>query len=151
MKYLLVLFILIGLISCGENQNTTIDSSIVVNNYSALEQFQQKKGGASLLFNEMEYEFPAAEKGSDLEHSFYFVNNGDAPLVLTNVKGSCGCTNVDYPEDPINPGGKGVITAEVNNSGKPIDKKFRVTITVESNSLDPKLRLDLRGYTLGKK
>tara|TARA_Y100000739_G_C20547984_1_gene436813 strand:- start:193 stop:648 length:456 start_codon:yes stop_codon:yes gene_type:complete len=151
MKYLLVLFILIGLISCGGNQNTTIDSSIVVNNYSALEQFQQKKGGASLLFNEMEYEFPAAEKGSDLEHSFYFVNNGDAPLVLTNVKGSCGCTNVDYPEDPINPGGKGVITAEVNNSGKPIDKKFRVTITVESNSLDPKLRLDLRGYTLGKK
>ena len=78
MKYLLVLFILIGLISCGGNQNTTIDSSIVVNNYSALEQFQQKKGGASLLFNEMEYEFPAAQKGTELEHSFYFVNNGDA-------------------------------------------------------------------------
>ena len=88
MKYLLVLFILIGLISCGGNQNTTIDSSIVVNNYSALEQFQQKKGGASLLFNEMEYEFPAAEKGSDLEHSFYFVNNGDVDV------GGCRSTGV---------------------------------------------------------
>ena len=151
MKYLLLLFIFIGLISCGEHENSTIDSSVVVNNYSVIENFKQKKGGASLLFNEVEYKFPAAEKGSDLEHSFYFVNNGDAPLVLINVKGSCGCTNVDYPEEPINPGGKGLITAEVNNSNKPVDKKFRVAITIESNAKEPKMRLNLEGFTLEKK
>ena len=151
MKHLLLFIILIGLLSCGGNKNSNIDSSIVVNNYTALENFQKKKGGASLLFNELEYQFPAAEQGADLEHSFYFVNNGDAPLVLTNVKGSCGCTNVDYPEDPINPGGKGLITAEVNNSGKPIGKKFRVVITVESNAQVSKMRLTLIGTTLEKK
>ena len=151
MKGLLSLFILLLLISCESRENQKIDSSIVANNYSALENFQQKNGGASLLFNETEYEFPPVKKGTDLEHSFYFVNNGDAPLVLTNVKGSCGCTNVDYPENPINPGEKGVIKAEVNNSGKPVGKSFRVGITVESNGLDPKIRLTLRGKTLENK
>tara|TARA_Y100000739_G_C20481619_1_gene406210 strand:+ start:400 stop:855 length:456 start_codon:yes stop_codon:yes gene_type:complete len=151
MKILSLLFILFILISCGEHDSKKMDSSIVINNYSALENFKQNNGGASLLFNEIEYEFPAVEQGTDLEHSFYFVNNGDAPLVLTNVKGSCGCTNVDYPEDPINPGGKGIITAEVNNSGKPVGKKFRVSITVESNAQNPKLRLTLRGITLENK
>ena len=104
-----------------------------------------------MLFNETEYEFPPVEEGTELEHSFYFVNNGDAPLVLTNVKGSCGCTNVEYPEEPLNPGQKGVIKAEVNNSGKPIGKKFRVGIVVESNGQDSKIRLTLRGTTLEKK
>ena len=150
MKHTVILFILIGLISCGEQGENTIDSSVVVNNYSVLENFKQEKGGASLLFNETEYEFPPSQKGSDLEHSFYFVNSGDAPLVLTKVKGSCGCTNVEYPEEPINPGGKGVITAEVNNSNKPVDKKFRVSITIESNAQKPKMRLNLRGFTLGR-
>jgi hypothetical protein len=150
MRHLLILFIVIGLFSCGKQRKNTIDSSVLVNNYSILENFEQKKGGASLLFNETEYEFPAAQKGSDLEHSFYFVNNGDAPLVLTNVKGSCGCTNVDYPEEPIKPGNKGLITAEVNNSNKPVDKKFRVSITIESNAQEPKMRLNLRGFTLGR-
>ena len=139
------------LLSCERRENQKIDSSIVVNNYSALENFRQKNGGASLLFNETEYEFPPVEQGTDLEHSFYFVNNGDAPLVLTNVKGSCGCTNVDYPQNPIKPGEKGIIKAEVNNSRKPIGKKFRIGITVESNGQNPKIRLTLRGKTLKNK
>tara|TARA_B100000401_G_scaffold259353_1_gene176373 strand:+ start:585 stop:1040 length:456 start_codon:yes stop_codon:yes gene_type:complete len=151
MRVLLSFIILLLLFSCGGKDNKNIDSTIVANNYSALENFRQKKGGASLLFNETEYEFPPVEQGTDLEHSFYFVNNGDVPLVLTNVKGSCGCTNVEYPENPIRPGEKGVITAEVNNSGKPVGKKFRVGITVESNGQDPKIILTLRGTTLQDK
>ncbi|MBK21805.1 MAG: hypothetical protein CMP63_05760 [Flavobacteriales bacterium] len=147
MKGLFLFFLIVVLSSCGGKDNQKIDSSIVVNNYSALENFNQKKGGPSILFNETEYEFPPVKQGTDLEHSFYFVNNGDAPLVLTNVKGSCGCTNVDYPENPINPGDKGFIKAEVNNSGKPIGKKFRVGIIVESNGQDSKIRLTLRGLT----
>ena len=150
MRKLSVIASMFVLFACG-NQNETINASIVKNNYSALEEFEKQQGGASILFNEMEYEFPAAEKGTDLEHSFYFVNNGDAPLILTNVKGSCGCTNVDYPEDPINPGDKGVITAEVNNSGKAVGKKFRVRVTVESNAQNAKLKLVLSGMTLEKK
>lgn len=137
------------LLACGK-QNENIDASIVKNNYSAIDEFEKLRGGASILFNEMEHEFPAAQKGSDLEHSFYFVNNGDAPLILTNVKGSCGCTNVDYPEAPINPGDKGVIKAEVNNSGKAVGKKFRVGVTVESNALNSKIKLLMSGMTLEK-
>lgn len=150
MRISIPFILLFFLISCGSYENKKIDSSVVTNNYSALENFNQKKGGASLLFNETEFEFPAANKGDDLEHTFYFVNNGDSPLVLTNVKGSCGCTNVDYPENPLSPGEKGYIKAEVNNSGKPIGKMFRVGITVESNAQDSKIRLTLKGITLEK-
>ena len=41
---------------------------------------------------------------------FTFQNRGDAPLTVTNVLPSCGCTQADWTRDPIAPGQKGVIT-----------------------------------------
>jgi len=150
MKKLSVIASVFVLFACGGGNNK-IDASMVQNNYSALEEFEKQTGGASILFNEMEHEFPPTEKGNELQHSFFFVNNGSSPLILTNVRGTCGCTNVEYPEDPINPGDKGMITADVNNSSKPIGKKFSVRVFVESNAQEPKMTLKLSGVTLEAK
>ena len=85
-----ILYILtVGLLfSCGAGDGASIDASIVKNNYSAIEDYESVTGGPKMIFNETEYEFPPMIKGDELEHAFYFVNAGDAPLVLTNVKGS---------------------------------------------------------------
>ena len=146
MKNYILFIVVIALVSCnGGTSSSQIDASIVTNNYSALEDFNPVKGGAKILFNEQEYEFEPMEKGDDLEHTFYFVNAGDAPLVLTNVKGSCGCTNVNYSEDPIMPGEKGLITAEVSTATKTVGKQFKVSVTVESNAIEKKMKLWLKG------
>lgn len=147
MKNLFVGLIAVVLLSCGESglESGKIDASIVKNNYSALENFEQKTGGAAIVFNEKEFEFPPMIQGDEMNHSFYFVNAGDEPLILTNVKGSCGCTNVDYPEQPIMPGEKGAITATINTSGKTVGKEFRVAIRVESNAQIKKMKLWVKG------
>lgn len=61
---------------------------------------------------------------------FEFTNTGDAPLIITNVLSTCGCTVPTKPEAPILPGKKGKIEVKYNMATGPIRK----TITVESNA-----------------
>ncbi|SEH75377.1 Protein of unknown function [Paenimyroides aquimaris] len=62
--------------------------------------------------------------------SFEFTNTGDEPLVITNVRSSCGCTIPSKPEAPIMPGKSDKIEVKYNMGLGPISK----TITVESNA-----------------
>ncbi len=134
------------IISCGGKQDQKdINATTVKNNYTALENFKPTLGGAQIVFNEDEFEFPAMEQGESVMHSFYFVNSGDAPLVLTEVKGSCGCTGVEYPEHPILPGEKGKIDAEVSTATKKVGRTFKVRVYVSSNAIANRVTLTLKG------
>jgi Protein of unknown function (DUF1573) len=64
--------------------------------------------------------------------SFEFTNTGDAPLIITNVLSTCGCTVPTKPEAPIMPGKTGKIDIKYNMAPGPIRK----TITVESNAVN---------------
>jgi hypothetical protein len=59
-----------------------------------------------------------------------FTNTGDAPLIITNVISTCGCTVPTKPTEPIMPGKTGKIDVKYNMNPGPIRK----TITVESNA-----------------
>jgi len=63
---------------------------------------------------------------------FEFTNTGDAPLIIKDVKSSCGCTVPSKPKDPILPGKTGKIEVKYNMNPGPIRK----TITVESNAVN---------------
>ena len=63
---------------------------------------------------------------------FEFTNTGTAPLIITNVISSCGCTVADKPANPILPGKSDKITVKYNMNPGPISK----TITVESNAVN---------------
>ena len=63
---------------------------------------------------------------------FEFTNTGDAPLIITNVQSSCGCTVPSKPTEPILPGKTGKIEVKYNMNPGPIRK----TITVESNAVN---------------
>ena len=59
MKKLTFLICVVVLFSCGSGSQTTdIDASIVKNNFSALENFEKLSGGADIIFNEYEFQFP---------------------------------------------------------------------------------------------
>lgn len=64
--------------------------------------------------------------------TFEFTNTGDAPLIITNVQSTCGCTVPSKPTEPILPGKTGKIDVKYNMNTGPIRK----TITVESNAVN---------------
>ena len=64
--------------------------------------------------------------------SFEFTNTGDAPLIISNVLSTCGCTVPTKPNEPIMPGKAGKIDVKYNMQAGPIRK----TITVESNAVN---------------
>lgn len=64
--------------------------------------------------------------------TFVFTNTGDAPLVITNVRSTCGCTVPSKPTEPIMPGKTGNIDVKYNMSVGLISR----TLTVESNAVN---------------
>lgn len=81
-------------------------------------------------------------------HEFSFKNDGSAPLILTNVKASCGCTTPEWVRDPIAPGQTGKIKISYNPKNRP--GSFTKSITVSSNADKPTTSLTIRGNVVKK-
>lgn len=82
--------------------------------------------------------------------TFEFKNTGDAPLIITDVKSTCGCTVPSKPTEPIMPGKTGKIDVKYNMNPGPIRK----TITVESNAVNydgGRVALKIKGEVIVKK
>ncbi|TBX70037.1 DUF1573 domain-containing protein [Flavobacterium silvisoli] len=80
---------------------------------------------------------------------FEFTNTGDAPLIITNVQSTCGCTVPSKPTEPILPGKTGKIEVKYNMHTGPIRK----TITVESNAVnveDGRVAIKIKGEVVEK-
>ena len=87
-------------------------------------------------------DYGAIEKGSEGVYDFKFKNIGKSPLIIANVKGSCGCTVPSAPKEPIMPGQSGVIKVKYDtNRVGPISK----TITITSNASEPKKVIRVKG------
>ena len=80
---------------------------------------------------------------SDGKRIFEFTNIGDEPLIIENIKSSCGCTIPKKPEKPIMPGEKGQIEVSYNTN-KP--GGFNKRITVYSNAKNKVKALKIKGY-----
>lgn len=86
----------------------------------------------SVQFAEMEYDFGEIFQDSKNEHIFTFTNTGEEPLVISDAKGSCGCTVPDYPRHPIAPGETGEIKV-VYSPGKQAAQQTK-TVTINANT-----------------
>ncbi|MFV8322970.1 DUF1573 domain-containing protein [uncultured Flavobacterium sp.] len=77
--------------------------------------------------------------------NYEFKNTGKTTLIITSVKGSCGCTATDYTKTPILPGKSGKVTATYNAANK---GAFTKTVTVTTNvETTPKV-LTLKGIVI---
>ncbi len=72
------------------------------------------------------------ENGGIVAYTFEFTNTGRVPLVIHNVRASCGCTTPEWTRTPIQPGGKGTLKASFDPRNRP--GNFNKTITVTSNA-----------------
>jgi hypothetical protein len=88
--------------------------------------------GPVIEFNETEFDFGPIEEGERVSYVFKFTNTGDAPLLITEAKGSCGCTVPSFPKVPIMPGEGSEIEVEFNSKGKLGKQTKRITITANT-------------------
>ena len=89
--------------------------------------------GPQMIFEETEHQFGKINQGEKVSHTFIFKNTGDAPLIINNASGSCGCTVPRYPTEPILPGEKGVIDVSYKPGSQKATQNKTVTITANTN------------------
>ena len=83
------------------------------------------------------------EQGEKVSHVFTFKNTGNEPLVLSNVKPSCGCTTPSWTKEPVAPGEEGEILVEFDSKGK--SGKQTKTVTITANTEPAKTVLTITG------
>jgi hypothetical protein len=108
------------------------------------------QSGAKIEFKDKENTIDYGTVSKDTDNgvrTFEFTNTGDAPLIISNVQSTCGCTVPTKPTEPIMPGKTGKIEVKYNMSPGPIRK----TITVESNAVNyegGKIPLKIKGNVI---
>ncbi|MGB1242228.1 MAG: DUF1573 domain-containing protein [Chitinophagales bacterium] len=95
-----------------------------------------------MSFASMTHDFGTIEEGDKVSHVFTFTNSGDEPLIISDVKSSCGCTSKEWPKEPVAPGAESQITVEFNSKGKP--GKQTKSITVNANTDPNPIRLTIK-------
>ena len=99
-----------------------------------------------ISFEKEIHDFGTFEQHGDGNYEFKFTNTGDAPLIISNAKGSCGCTVPVWPKEPIAPGASNVI--KVKYDTKRIGA-FNKSVTITSNSVtNPTQVIRIKGKTL---
>ena len=88
---------------------------------------------ASISFDETTFDFGEVEEGEIVSHTYTFTNTSDEPLILTNAKGSCGCTVPQWPKEVIAPGETVSLTVQFNSKNKKGKRNQKVTITANTN------------------
>ena len=106
------------------------------------EQQKVDKKAPKITFEQTTYDFGTIRKASKATVDFVFKNTGKEPLVLTNVRSSCGCTVPTWPKDPIKRKKTGVISVKYNSN---IVGNFSKTITVYTNTDESPIRLRIKG------
>ena len=102
-----------------------------------------------ITFTKTEHDFGKInEADGRVSVVFEFKNEGMAPLVLSNVRASCGCTTPTWTKEPVEPGKTGSITVTYNPNGRP--GRFQKTVTITSNATEPSKKVYIKGEVIPK-
>ncbi len=93
----------------------------------------QTTSGAKIDFSKETHDYGTIKNGADGTCTFEFKNTGNAPLIISNAKGSCGCTVPEWPKEPIAPGAKASIKVKYDTSRQGVINK---NVTITSNAVN---------------
>ena len=110
----------------------SLSSNLVMNENTA-ETLDEKSSMPEFNFEKELHDFGQLVDGEKVSYSFKFTNSGDAPLIISNAKGSCGCTVPNWSKDPIAPGESGSIEVTFNSSGRSGKQNKAITLTANTN------------------
>lgn len=78
------------------------------------------------------HDFGTITEGAVVETEFIVKNIGETDLIITEAKGSCGCTVPEPPKEPIKPGDSAPIKVSFDSKGKPGAQEKTVTLTTNT-------------------
>jgi hypothetical protein len=84
---------------------------------TAFNSFSQS-GKAEFSFENSVIKFPKVNADTILNFTYKFTNKGTEPLIISEIKVTCGCTKPDYPLHPILPGKEGLIKVSFDTKDK---------------------------------
>lgn len=108
--------------------------------------------GPMIALDKEVHDYGTIAQGANGTCEFKVTNTGDAPLIITTCKGSCGCTVPQCPQDPVKPGESTVITVKydtkrvgqinksvtiTSNATNAPEKNIRIKGTVEASANTP--------------
>ena len=127
--------------NAAANGGAEIDFEDNYNNNDA--QVIEKEVGpkTNIQFTEMEHDFGKIEQNTRNPKTFTFTNTGENPLIISDAKGSCGCTVPQYPREPIAPGETGEIEVVYSPGQQKNQQTKTVTITANTEPATTVLRI----------
>ena len=126
---IVIVFLSFVCIACNDNAASKIDVSKQEKRTSLSLDQVDSPTNPKMDFEATEWDFGEIDQGDAVEYAFKFKNSGTDPLIITNAKGSCGCTVPEWPREPVAPGATGVINVKYNSKGKKGKQNKRVTLT----------------------
>ena len=107
------------------------------------------QGSAKIASEQLVFNFGTiAESDGMASHVFKVKNEGDAPLVITRITVSCGCTRPEWSKEPIAPGQTADVKITYNPKGRP--GPFYKTISIYSNGKKGSFNLAIKGNVTPK-
>ena len=129
----------ITIYSCGNHQDdknangeVMVSPDIVNNPETANGEILNKRETPKFDFADITHDFGTIKSGESVTYEFKFKNSGDKDLIISQAKGSCGCTQPEYPKDPVPPGEEGVIKVTFNSTG--ISGQISKNVTLIANT-----------------
>ena len=116
-----------------QKSNNSINAQIIDDSGSAAFEWINKGGTV--------WDFGTIVQGDEPEFTFTFKNTGSEPMIISNAKGSCGCTVPQWPKEPIAPGDTGEINVKFSSKNKKGAQNKTVTLTANTTPPTTKLRV----------
>ena len=115
--------------SCKENAAEKINQENVT---KAAERDSKAIVFPSISFDKTEHDFGQIMNGTPVETTFSYTNTGESPLVVTDIKSTCGCTVPQgWSKEPLMPGASSQFSVKFNGKGA---NKTSKTITLTTNT-----------------
>ncbi len=115
-----IIFLYVGFVSYSQNIETTIKFENSVHNFETIK-----------------------EADGIQTYQFKFTNTGKKPLIINNVKASCGCTTPEWTKAPIAAHKNGFIKVSFDPINRP--GPFNKSVTITSNASNSPTKLIIKG------
>ena len=146
MKQLILLLVSLALVSCNSSSDEKTITTDLVNSPLTANSNAEKVLTPNIEMLETSYNFGEIQQGESVTHDFILKNTGDADLIISAAKGSCGCTVPQWPKTPIAKGEEAAIKVTFNSAGK--SGKQNKTVTLVTNAIPNTKVLTINGNVI---
>lgn len=144
-SWLFIVALIVGMSACNSGKDAEVreearasleNTTVVSPNASGAmaSEVEDPFGGptTTIEWETKRYDFGDVVSGDKVKNVFKFTNTGDEPLIITDVKASCGCTAPSWPKEPVAPGESAEIEAIFDTAGKSGAQTKSITVTANT-------------------